>query len=200
MTQVHVSRARYAHAQRELKTIADYLNIQNDILAQIRAQAATDKAGEQALIREELNALLAEVRFDIAHAQLQNAFANIYSSLGLDPFDSSINLGADVRTVSTGLQQLWRKRGDAVGTKSIGLLRAPRTPRIAAASGNLPPLPGNGASSISPPLPAPGSSSRSVGGSFLPPLTTQGIAPLLPPLSRPEPAAAPSPPSINAAE
>jgi outer membrane protein TolC len=192
MTQVHVSRARYTHAQRELHTTADYLNIQNDILAQVRAQAQTDKSSEQALIREEMNALLAEVRFDLAHAQMQNAFANVYTALGLDPFDSTINLGADVKTISLGLQNLWRKRGDAMGAKSKNLLRAPRKAR---------PLPANlalqqpfGQQSapnangvLNPPTPAPGITSRSVGGTFLAPspigqpsdttLPTHGIKP-----------------------
>jgi outer membrane protein TolC len=169
MTQVHVSRARYAHAQRELQTTADYLNIQNDILAQVRAQAQTDKAGEQALIREEMNALLAEVRFDLAHAQLQNAFANIYSSLGLDPYDDSINLSADVKTVSTGLRALWIKRGDAAGTRSVSLLRAPRQPKAPVIAGLAPPLPGQGGAQGPANPPSPGSTSRSVGGTFLPP-------------------------------
>jgi outer membrane protein TolC len=188
MTQVHVSRARYAHAQRELQTTADYLNIQNDILAQIRTQAATDKTSEQALIREEMNALLAEVRFDLAHAQMQNSFANVYSALGLDPFDHNINLNADVKTVATGLRALWQKRGDSAGVRTVGLLRAPRRPKAVASYGMLPPMPGQSAIGQQPPLPAPGSTSRSVGGTFLQPtpagstqgsrMTTQGVTPL----------------------
>ena len=177
MTQVHVSRARYAHAQRELQTTADYLNIQNDILAQIRTQASTDKTSEQALIREELNALLAEVRFDLAHTQMQNSFANVYSALGLDPFDHNINLNADVKTVAAGLQTLWRKRGDSAGVRTVGLLRAPRRPKPVSSYGALPPMPGQNGIAQQPPLPAPGSTSRSVGGTFLtptPPGSTQG--------------------------
>ncbi|MGL4637890.1 MAG: TolC family protein [Beijerinckiaceae bacterium] len=184
MTQVHVSRARYAHAQRELRTTADYLNIQNDILAQIRAQASTDKTSEQALIREEMNALLAEVRFDLAHAQMQNAFANVYSALGLDPVDQTINLNADVKTVSAGLKTLWQKRGDSVGVRTVGLLRTPRRPKAVIAPGAmLPPMPGQATGQIAPqmpPMPAPGSGSRSIGGTFLPPqvpspATTQSV-------------------------
>jgi outer membrane protein TolC len=174
MTQVHVSRARYVHAQRELHTTADYLNIQNDILAQVRAQAKTDKAGEQALIREEMNALLAEVRFDLAHAQMQNAFANVYTAMGLDPFDATINLGADVKTVSSGLLALWKKRGDTMGAKTVNLLRAPRKPRALPANTGLAPQFGQQSSGQpytgpQPPQPAPGLTSRSIGGTFLTP-------------------------------
>ncbi len=206
MTQVHVSRARYEHARRELATTADYLNVQNDILAQVRAQARTDRASEQGLIREEMNALLAEVRFDIAHAQLQNAFASIYGALGLDPVDPGLDLNADVKTISTALQTLWRKRGETVGVRSHSLLRAPRAPRAVVGLSQ-------GGMGIAPPLPAPGSVSRSIGGTFLAPnpagspLTTQSI-PLprvpgadnsTPPMpsgmkASPEPAATPTPP------
>jgi outer membrane protein TolC len=184
MTQVHVSRARYAHAQRELQAAADYLNVQNDILAQIRSQAATDRTGEQALIREEMNALLAEVRFDLAHAQLQNAFAGVYSALGLDPFDDGIDLAAGLGTIADKLKTTWRKRGDFVGLKSANLLRAPRQPKPVAVLGALPPMPGaanTGVGGLLPPMPAPGGVSRSIGGAFVQPrlpdapLTTQSV-------------------------
>jgi outer membrane protein TolC len=197
MTQVHVSRARYAHADRELRTHADYLNVQNDILAQVRAQAATDKAGEQALIREEMNALLAEVRFDLAHAQLQSAFAGVYSALGLDPIDNTVSLDSDVKTLTSSIEKLWRKRGDAVGSVRANLLRAPRKPKPPLAQTSLPPLPGQIQGTGQPPLPSQSliapTGTRSIGGTLLPPreapttpLTTQTIpAPVAPAGAKP---------------
>jgi outer membrane protein TolC len=126
MTQVHVSRARYALAWRDLKTAADMLNVQNSLRAQIRSQIAVDRSGEQLLIKEELNALLAEVRFDLAHAQLQNSFASVYGALGLDPVDSTIDLNADVKTIARQLEKLWRARGDGVGARAVSLIKAPK--------------------------------------------------------------------------
>jgi outer membrane protein TolC len=126
MTQVHVSRARYALAFRDLKTAADLLNVQNSLQAQIRSQIAVDRTGGQLLIKEELNTLLAEVRFDLAHAQLQNAFAGLYGALGLDPIDASVDLNADVGTVARQVEQLWRKRGDGLGVKATALIRPAR--------------------------------------------------------------------------
>jgi outer membrane protein TolC len=160
MTQVHVARARYHHSQRELKTAADYLNVQNDILAQARAERAVDSAGEQALIREEMNALLAEVRFDLAHAQLQNAFASVYSAIGLDPVDQTVDLSMSVRDVAGDLQRLWRQRGDRVGLKASGLLRKPRAPKPVPNLAGMPPMPGMDQSYRS----------RTPGGSFMPPV------------------------------
>jgi outer membrane protein TolC len=126
MTQVHVSRARYALAFRDLKTAADMLNVQNSLRAQIRSQIAVDRSGSQLLIKEELNALLAEVRFDLAHAQLQNAFASVYGALGLDPVDASVDLNADTKTVAKQLEKVWRARGDGVGAKAVNLIRTAR--------------------------------------------------------------------------
>lgn len=198
MTQVHVSQARYHHAARELKTAADYLNVQNDILAQIRAQAAVDRTGEQSLIREEMNSLLAEVKFDLAHAQLQNAFGTIYSAVGLDPVDANIDLNADVRSVAGGLSKLWRARGQTVGVKTVGLLRAARRPKPSLAS---PMAPMGGASvgagsALLAPAPAPGSTSRSLGGSFLTPSPVgapAGVVAFPPKVDAPPAERAPSP-------
>lgn len=126
MTQVHVSRARYALAYRDLSTAADMLNVQNSLLAQIRSQIAVDRSGSQLLIKEELNTLLAEVRFDLAHAQLQNAFASVYGALGLDPVDQSVDLNADTRIVAHQLEKVWRARGDGVGARAVNLIRSAR--------------------------------------------------------------------------
>ena len=126
MTQVHVSNMRYFQAQRELGTAADYLNVQSSLLAQMRAQAATDKISEQTLIREEMNSLVAEVKYDLAHAALQNAYANLFASIGLDPIDSTVDLGADIKTLTSQLSRVWQKRGDGASASRVNLIKRPR--------------------------------------------------------------------------
>jgi outer membrane protein TolC len=126
MTQVHVSNMRYFQAQRELGTAADYLNVQSSLLAQMRAQAATDKISEQTLIREEMNTLVAEVKYDLAHAALQNAYANLFASMGLDPIDATVDLGADIKTLTAQLARVWKKRGDGAGAAHVSLVKRPR--------------------------------------------------------------------------
>ena len=91
MTQVHVAYARYEHARRELDTAADYRDTQSDILEQIRAAAATKSVSEQSLIREEMNNLLAEAKYDIAHADLESAFASLYAAMGSDAVQGQEN-------------------------------------------------------------------------------------------------------------
>jgi outer membrane protein TolC len=157
MTQVHVSRARYALAYRDLRTAADMVNVQNNLRAQIRSQVAVDRSGAQLLIKEELNALLAEVRFDLAHAQLQNTFAGMYAAIGLDPIDASVNMNADVKTLAKQLERLWRSRGDGLGSRAVNLIRPvrvrPYRPPVAMGPGQPPGVLGSGPTpGIEPPM------------------------------------------------
>lgn len=112
MTQVHVSRIRFIHAQKELKTAAEYRDVQRRLLEQMRAEAAADRISKQTLIREQMNTLVAEAKYDIAYAQLQNAYANLFSSMGLDPYNWEIDRGLTVDAMASSLKQLWFERGD----------------------------------------------------------------------------------------
>lgn len=91
MTQVHVAYARYEHARRELATAGEYRSTQHEILEQIRAAAATRSVSEQSVIREEMNNLLAEAKYDIAHADLESAFASLYAAMGSDALQGQDN-------------------------------------------------------------------------------------------------------------
>lgn len=86
MTQVHVSRIRYLHMREELATSDEYLDVQRRLLKQMRVEAQADRISEQTLIREEMNTLVAEVKHDIAFAAVQTAYANLFASMGLDPY------------------------------------------------------------------------------------------------------------------
>ena len=119
MTQVHVSRVRYVHSRKLYVTAARHLKVQQGIRRQVREAANLEQASEQTLIREEMNTLASQVQTDIAYAELQNAYANIYASMGLDPYGEDLSLGAPLASVSASLQNTWIERGD-----TSGLLRA----------------------------------------------------------------------------
>lgn len=104
MTQVYVSRIRYAHAIKEHRTAQKYRDVQSNLLAQIRAEAAAGRVARQTLVREELNAVVAEARLDLAFASLQGAYANIETSLGFDPFGSVLPAGAGVKEIAAALR------------------------------------------------------------------------------------------------
>lgn len=90
LTQVHVSLAQYSHSKREYKTAADYYRTQNKILEQIQAAAETNSVSQQSVIREEMNTLVAEVKYDIAYADLENAYADMYAAIGVDPVPEKV--------------------------------------------------------------------------------------------------------------
>jgi outer membrane protein TolC len=121
MTQVHVSRIRYVNMSNELVTARDYLDVQNRLVKQMRQEAAAERISEQTLIREELNTLVAEVKRDIAFANMQNAFANVFVSVGLDPFDSEKPADGSVKDIAQQLKALSFERGDFGANRKISL-------------------------------------------------------------------------------
>lgn len=112
MTQVHVSRIRFMHSKKELATSKEYLDVQSRLVDQMRAEAAADRISKQTLIREEMNTLVAEAKRDIAYATLQNAYANLFSSMGLDPYAWELDRGQSLADLSAQLRNLWLERGD----------------------------------------------------------------------------------------
>ena len=115
-TQVHSARARFAHQSEILKDSTDYFEVQKRILNQVRSSAATNAASEQSLIREEMNTLLASVKYDVSYADLQNAFANVYASIGIDPYAEGVTGEEGVKALATSLRGTWIERGDRSGT------------------------------------------------------------------------------------
>ncbi len=112
MLEVHVSRARYLHARREFSTANEYYGVQRRLLSQIRVEAKVNRVSQQTRLREEMNTLVAEVKRDIAYASVQNAYANVFASLGLDPHWSSFDEKASVKSLAASLRRLWLERGD----------------------------------------------------------------------------------------
>ena len=121
MVQVHVSRAQLAFSQQSLKTASRYAQVQDRLVDLTRSARQANQESPQKLIREELNALLAEVRFDLAYADTQNAFANLYSAMGLDNFTPEITGNESVAQLSAALRGIWEQRRDphliAAGTR-----------------------------------------------------------------------------------
>lgn len=115
MTQVEVAKARYAYLRRSASTAAKYHGIQAKILKHVKTEARIGSASEQNLIREEMNTLLASAKYDIAYSDLQNAFATIYASIGVDPWGDYLDTDTDVATLAQSLKKTWRERGDTGG-------------------------------------------------------------------------------------
>lgn len=115
MTQVHVSRIRFLQFSKELSTATEFLEVQQRLVGLMRNEASADRISEQTLIREEMNTLVAEAKRDIAFAGLQNAYASIYTSMGMDPYADELDPSLNVKSLAGRLRALWLERGEARG-------------------------------------------------------------------------------------
>jgi outer membrane protein TolC len=110
MTQVHVARARYGHLSEELDTAANQMRVQSQILQQIRAGFSAGSMSRQTLLREEMNTLVSEVKYDLAYSEAQGAYANLFASMGLDEYTPDLTGQEDIRTLTTALGNMWQQR------------------------------------------------------------------------------------------
>jgi outer membrane protein TolC len=129
MTQVHVSMARYNHLQKQYRTAQSLSNVSRRIFTHVKAETDAQKTSEQILIREEMNALLADAKQDMAHANLQNAYANIYASLGVDPFPAGLDTSTSVDAIAARLNAMWNGKASPPRPETA---KAPGSTRVVA--------------------------------------------------------------------
>lgn len=91
LTQVHIAELQYQLASRDMGTAKNYLDVSRNISGLVTRQSKNGSVGELTAIKEQLNSLIAELRRDLAYAQMQNAYARIYQSIGLDPYPEMDN-------------------------------------------------------------------------------------------------------------
>ena len=91
--------------------------VQEKIEKQIDAGFKAEKLSRQTLIREQMNTVVSEVRLDVALADLQNAYANVYASHRHRPGRAEHEQRA---TRSTSwpdkLRNLWAQRDDSLAS------------------------------------------------------------------------------------
>lgn len=114
LTQVHVARVRFLRLTQEISTIRRAQGVQERILGLARAGFKARAMSQQGLVREEMNAVLAEVRYDTAYADLQNAYANLYASMGLDNFDIDLDAGMPIKAMTEQLERHWTDRASSL--------------------------------------------------------------------------------------
>ena len=114
MTQVHVARVRFVRLSQEIDTISKAQAVQERIVRIARAGLTVRANSQQSLVREELNAILAEVRYDTAYAELQNAYANMYATMGLDDFGIDVTSDMPIAALSRSLHEHWTERAGSL--------------------------------------------------------------------------------------
>lgn len=91
LTQVHLSRIRYEQALKSFDLAGEYLNVAERISEQTRNGARLKRTSKLDLIRESLNTVLAELRRDVAYADLQNSYGRVYVTMGMDLLPEDYN-------------------------------------------------------------------------------------------------------------
>ena len=90
MSQVHVSVAGYNQAISDFKTASELHEVEYDILGKTQSNVQSGNGGARAVIQAELQALLAELRQDMAYAEVRNAVGLLYVTIGADPLPETL--------------------------------------------------------------------------------------------------------------
>jgi len=109
ITQVHVSASKYEISKRRLDTMTKYQQVTDNILDQTTAGYKARKVSYQNFVREKMNSIVAQSRYDVARAEMQNSFANIYSSIGIDTYGQINAKESTVKELEAHLQKHWIK-------------------------------------------------------------------------------------------
>lgn len=90
LAQIHVANANFHEAQRQFQTSQQLAQLDSQIAEQLRNRYKAQAIGELDLIQGELNALQADLRRDLAYAQLRNSYGQLFASAGLDPLPAEL--------------------------------------------------------------------------------------------------------------
>ncbi|WNW12302.1 TolC family protein [Pseudomonas sp. DTU_2021_1001937_2_SI_NGA_ILE_001] len=102
LAQLYVAKANYQEALRQFKTSQQLANIDGQIVGQLRSRHQAAGIGELELIQGELNTLQADLRRDLAYADLRNAYGQIFASAGLDPLPAQLS-STEVQAIAGAL-------------------------------------------------------------------------------------------------
>lgn len=104
LTQVHVAYQRLAEAREEFRINDELSGVEERIFDQLEAERRTARTGELEAIRGALNAVIGQLRRDMAYAEMQNAAGRLLVSVGLDPLPETIPAD-DVDTLATAIKR-----------------------------------------------------------------------------------------------
>jgi len=65
-----------------------------------------NRLSEHLVIREKVQGLLSELRYEMALARLEMAYANLLAAIGKDPFPADLS-GEGVEDLAAALEQRW---------------------------------------------------------------------------------------------
>jgi outer membrane protein TolC len=121
LAQLYVANANYREALRQFKTSQQLADIDGQIVGQLRNRHQAAGIGELDLIQGELNTLQADLRRDLAYADLRNAYGQIFASAGLDPLPNEVQ-STEVQSIASAIanrEAAWARGDIAVATPSV---------------------------------------------------------------------------------
>jgi outer membrane protein, multidrug efflux system len=125
LSQVRVALAQFAELKREFDLTVDQADIERRIERLYRNAGAAGQQGELGVIQAEATTVVSDLRRDLVYADLQNAYARVMVSAGIDPLPDAIPAN-DLATVRKAVEQGmtdWEVR--AASTAKLGDLAAP---------------------------------------------------------------------------
>jgi outer membrane protein TolC len=126
ISQVHIANMNFVQARQEYAVSEDYLSVSKRLTKQTRDAQKVAKFGELEVIRQEASLLLAQMRRDIAFAELQNSFGTIYASVGVDVVPSNLS-DMSINGLSSAINQslqTWGLKYKSVVAANDRVLRA----------------------------------------------------------------------------
>jgi multidrug efflux system outer membrane protein len=110
LAQLHVANANFHEAQRQFRTSQQLAGLDGQIVEQLRNRYQAQGIGELELIQGELNTLQADLRRDLAYAELRNSYGQLFASVGLDPLPESVasDSVADIAAALSSREAQWQ--------------------------------------------------------------------------------------------
>lgn len=105
------------------------VNVENRIHQQRQAELQAYRGGNMEVIRADMGALLANLRRDMAYADMQSAYGRMFATVGAEPLPDSIS-SYDVTAIANAISQRfddWQK-GRILPPEVMDELTAPLTP------------------------------------------------------------------------
>jgi outer membrane protein TolC len=129
ISQVHIADIQFKESNDTYQLATQYFDVAQRIKTQVDSNRVAQSIGELTVIREDLNALLAELRRDVAYAEVQNNYGKVLVSMGLDPLPEGFG-AMDLEQLSAAFQALTSKwqQGD------LGIVNTTPEPAVQHAS------------------------------------------------------------------
>lgn len=111
LSQVNIANLAYQTAVEDYQLADRLADVEGRIRDQLDAGGAAQQQGRQAVVRGRIGAALAELRRDMAYADMQAAWGRMFATVGADPLPETI-AAADVPTVAAAVADTfsrWRQ-------------------------------------------------------------------------------------------